>query len=136
MKLFFLLIFSTFITNAQTITGKWVTFDDNTGQKKGVVEIFEKDNKYYGKIIKSFTSDENAICEKCVGNKKNQPIIGLQIIEDLKLKKDIYEGGTILDPENGETYKCYIEIVNSNKIKVRGYIGFALLGRTQYWEKL
>jgi len=46
---------------------------------------------------------------------------------------DEYNSGTILDPENGETYKCYVELVSESKLKVRGYIGFSLFGRTQYW---
>ena len=55
------------------------------------------------------------------------------VIETLMKDGDEYNSGTILDPENGETYKCYVELVSESKLKVRGYIGFSLFGRTQYW---
>ncbi len=55
------------------------------------------------------------------------------IIEGLKKDGDEYNGGAITDPESGNVYKCYLELVENNKLKVRGYIGFSLLGRTQYW---
>ena len=67
------------------------------------------------------------------GSKKGQKIKGLVIIEDIKKDGDEYNDGTILDPENGKEYKCYLELEEPNKLKVRGYLGFSLLGRTQYW---
>lgn len=121
--------------NSQSIVGQWITYDDQTNDKKAVIEIYELDNQYFAKIVESYVSEENAICETCKGSKKGQPIIGLVIIENLKKDNDEYNGGTILDPENGKTYKCYLELVNENKLKVRGYLGVSLFGRTQYWKR-
>ena len=131
--LFLLLILLSSFTNAQSIIGEWETFDDKTKEKKSIVEIYKDGDSYYGKILETFTGEINEVCDKCTGDKKNQPIIGLIVIETLMKDGDEYNSGTILDPENGETYKCYVELVSESKLKVRGYIGFSLFGRTQYW---
>ena len=129
------LLFATFTLSAQTILGEWETYDDNTNEKKSIVEIFENNNIYYAKIKETFMVAPDATCEECKGEKKGQPIIGLQVIEGLKKKGDSYEGGTALDPESGKIYKCYLQLESPDKLKVRGYIGFSLLGRTQYWKR-
>lgn len=120
-------------TNGQTIIGQWETYDDKTKEKKAVIEVYQTNNLYFAKIVKSFIGEKNAICESCKGTKKNKPIIGLVIIENIKKDGNEFNGGFILDPENGETYKCYLKLINNNKLKVRGYLGFSLFGRTQYW---
>ena len=122
--------------NGQTIIGQWKTFDDKTNEKKGIVEIYKTDNLYFAKIIETFIGEENSICEACKGTKKNQPILGLVVIENIKKDENEFNGGSILDPENGEIYKCSLELINNNnnnKLKVRGYLGFSIFGRTQYW---
>lgn len=120
---------------AQTITGEWETYDDVTQEKKALIEIYETQGRYFAKIVKSYISDQNAVCDNCKGTKKGKPIAGLVIIENLKEDGDEFNGGTIMDPENGKTYKCYLELMDDGKLKVRGYIGFSLLGRTQYWRR-
>lgn len=122
-----------FATYGQSIIGQWETYDDKTKEKKAIIDIYKTDNLYFAKIIENYVSDKNAICETCKGKRKGEPINGLVIIENIKNDGDEYNGGTILDPENGKLYKCYLKLMNSNKLKVRGYIGFSLLGRTQYW---
>lgn len=132
------LLFSIFfclsiVLHAQSILGEWETFDDKTKEKKGLVLIYKEGNTYSGKIVETYTGENNEVCEKCKGEKANKPIIGLKIIQDLIEEDDTFQQGTILDPENGEEYKCYLELVSENKLKVRGYIGVSLFGRTQYW---
>ena len=131
--LFLLLI--PLISFAQTITGEWESYDDETQEKKALIEIYKTNERYFAKIVKSYISDPNTTCENCKGDKKGKPIAGLVIIENLKKDGDEYNGGTIMDPENGKTYKCYLELMNNGKLKVRGYLGFSLLGRTQYWRR-
>ncbi len=120
-----------------TPVGKWKTIDDETGKVKSVVVITEKEGKLYGTIERLFRpadQEQNPVCDKCEGAKKDKPIIGMQILWDLVKDDDEYSDGQILDPNNGKTYKCYIAIEEGGKkLKVRGYIGFSLLGRTQYW---
>ena len=118
---------------AQSIVGKWKTVDDNSGKERSVVEIFQEGDKYFGKIIKFIPGpgdDPDPICDECKGKKKGQKIVGLQIIEDMEKEGDQYEGGEILDPENGKVYDCKLWI-EDGKLKVRGYIMF--LYRTQTW---
>lgn len=130
------LICSATFINAQSIFGKWKSIDDETGKEKSIVNIYEKDEKIYGDIVKLLNpSENNPICKKCSGKKKNQPIIGMQIIEDLSKEGNTYQGGTILNPENGKTYKCRLKLAeDTNKLQVRGYIAFFY--KTQYWVRV
>ncbi len=141
MKKIFLsisLVMLTIVTAvAQDVTGKWKTVDDKTGEAKSVVEIYKQDGKIFGKIIEIFDpKKQNLNCVECSGSDKNKPIMGLVIIKGLEKDGDEYNDGTITDPNNGKVYKCYIELENPNKLLVRGYIGFSLLGRTQYWQRV
>lgn len=122
---------------AQDVTGKWKTVDDSTGEAKSIVEIYKKDGKVYGKILELINPDrKDPVCEECPGDDHNKPIVGLVFIKGLEKDGDEYTNGKILDPQNGKLYKCYIELDKPNLLKVRGYIGFSLLGRTQYWYRV
>jgi uncharacterized protein (DUF2147 family) len=139
MKNYFLLafFFVSCLLSANDILGKWKTIDDETGEVKSIVEIYEKNGKYYGKVIQIMNkARQDAKCDKCTGSKKNKPVLGLEIIVDMKKDDDEFTGGKILDPESGKEYKCNISFETKNKLKVRGYIGFSLIGRTQYWHKI
>ncbi len=117
--------------------GLWKTVDDETGEAKSHLEIFVEDGLLYGKVIEILNPEKKgSVCEKCSGSKKDQPVEGMILLEGLKKKNDYYTGGTITDPENGKEYKCYIELKGEDKLKVRGYIGVAALGRTQYWYRI
>ncbi|MEC4113992.1 DUF2147 domain-containing protein [Myroides pelagicus] len=121
---------------AQEIVGKWKTIDDNTGKEKSIVEIYEKGGKYYGKVIKLLNpSKPNPTCDNCEGDEKGKPIEGLVIIKGLEKKEGEYTGGKITDPESGKQYKCAAKLNGKDKLDVRGYVGFSLLGRTQTWIK-
>lgn len=121
----------------QTIFGKWKTYDEETGNEKSIVEIYEKNGKAYGKILQLLEKGkENSLCENCTGAKKDKPIKGMEIIDGLSKDDDEWNDGKILDPKTGKEYKCYISLEDPNKLKVRGYIGFSLIGRTQYWTRM
>jgi len=120
--------------NNQNIVGKWKTVDDETGEAKSIVEVFQKpDGKYYGKISKLLVKPENDKCVQCKDDRKNQPLLGLEIIRGITKKGDEFSGGTITDPKNGKAYKCTITR-QGDKLLVRGYVGFSLIGRTQTWQ--
>ncbi|PAM95063.1 hypothetical protein B4N84_07185 [Flavobacterium sp. IR1] len=122
---------------AQSVLGKWKTIDDATGEAKSVVEIYEKSGKLYGKVVEILRADHKKdVCVKCDGADKNKPIQGLVIINGLQKDGDEYSGGTILDPTNGKKYKCYITLESADKLKLRGYVGIAIMGRTQYWTRV
>lgn len=130
-----LALFFSAISYAQ-IEGKWKTIDDETGKPKSIVEIFKKsDGKYYGRVIQLLMKPEHETCVNCTDDRKNKPIIGLEIIRGLKKEGEEFTGGTITDPKNGKTYKCTIT-KEEDKLNVRGYIGFSFIGRSQSWFKL
>jgi len=135
MKLLFTVLLSLFvgILNAQDIFGKWKTIDDDTGKPRSIVEIYKKDGKAYGKILKLFREpgeDLDPICDECTDYRKNKKVIGLTIITDMEWDVDEWDDGEILDPENGKVYDCKLWIEDGN-LKVRGYIAFFF--RTQTW---
>ena len=132
------LFFTTiFYSQNQTVVGKWKTIDDETGKAKSVVEIYEKSGKMYGKVIEIFDVEhKNNVCKDCTGEDRNKPILGLVIIKGLKKEGDDYANGKIVDPKNGKIYKCLITLESKDRLKVRGFIGFSLFGRTQYWSRV
>lgn len=122
---------------AQSVVGKWKTIDDETGEAKSIVEIYEKSGKIYGKVVDILRADRKKdVCTKCDGAEKNKAILGMVIINGLKKDGAEYNGGTILDPTNGKKYKCYITLDSADKLKLRGYVGISIVGRTQYWTRV
>lgn len=118
------------------IEGKWKTIDDETKQAKSIVEVYKKsDGKYYGKISQLLAKPANANCVACKDDRKNKPLVGLEIIRGLKKDGDEFTGGTITDPKTGKSYKCTIT-KDGDKLNVRGYVGLSAFGRTQVWEKV
>jgi len=99
----------------------------------------EVNGEYQGKVEKIFPKpgeDADPKCEKCDGARHNQPVIGMTILWGLKKQGDEYEGGEILDPESGKVYRAKMKLDGEGeKLNVRGFIGVALLGRTQTWVR-
>lgn len=122
---------------AQSVTGKWKTFDDETGEAKSIVSITEKDGKIYGTIVELLdVAKKNAKCDKCPDADKDKPMTGLVIIKGLKKDGDEYTDGKILDPASGKLYKCTVSLDGADKLKVRGYVGISAFGRTQSWTRV
>lgn len=122
---------------SQSIIGKWKTIDDETGKETSVIEVFQKDKKIYGKIVEIIDAEKrDKLCNLCPNPDKNKPILGLTIIKGLVKDDDEYNDGQILDPKSGKLYNCYIKLDGKDKLKVRGFIGLSLLGRTQYWYRV
>ena len=133
---FFLVIAMFFATTifAQTpILGDWITVDDNSGEQKSVVKIYQAGNgKYYGDIIELF-DEPDAVCVECEGEDHNKPIVGLTIIRDMQLVGDELKNGKVLDPDNGKLYYAKIYL-KDGKLVLRGSLDKAgLLGRSQTW---
>ena len=129
-------IFFTTIGFSQTIFGAWNSFDEETNRLESVIEVYEKDDQAFAKITK-ITNLENqgATCINCSGKRKNAPILGMNILTGLQKEGDEWSGGKILDPKNGKEYKCYIQLLDENTLKIRGYIGFSVFGRTAIWKR-
>jgi uncharacterized protein (DUF2147 family) len=117
--------------------GIWKTIDDESGQPKSHVEIYESQGKYYGKVVKLLQNDAVTVCSLCPGNKKNQKVMGMNVIEGLESYRDYWKGGIILDPKNGNEYSCSVWFENGDKkvLKVRGKHWTGLF-RTQTWYRV
>lgn len=131
-----LLMMSFSPTQTHGILGKWKTIDDATGKALSVVEIFESKGRVYGKVVEIFNQKNQKRCENCMGDDKNKPILGLIVIKGLTREGDGYGNGKILDPKQGKLYKCNISLEGRDRLKVRGFIGISLIGRTQIWERV
>ncbi len=124
---------------AQSPVGLWRNIDDETKQPKALVRITDRDGVYDGRIEKILTEKTDAVCDLCTDERKNQPVQGMQIIDGMRASADdpgLYEGGHILDPNNGKVYRSRMRVVDGGeRLEVRGYIGAPLFGRTQTWVR-
>jgi len=134
------LLLATAVAHAQsTPAGLWKTIDDNTKKEKSLVRIVENGGVYTGRVEKILdtTAPPDAVCKDCSDERKDQPVLGMTIIRDVRQSADdktLFEGGDILDPNNGKVYRVRLKpIENGHKLEVRGYIGTPILGRTQTW---
>lgn len=126
----------TISTNAQSIFGKWENRNEETGETDSIIEVYEKDGKAFAKIIEITNPErKDAVCNLCDGNNKDKPILGMDILTGLQKDGSEWSGGEILDPKKGRIYKCFIELKGKNKLKVRGFLGVSLFGRTVYWHR-
>ncbi|MEY4208803.1 MAG: hypothetical protein RLZZ20_1955 [Pseudomonadota bacterium] len=134
-----LALFTSAALAESTPAGLWRTIDDHTGKEKSLVRIVEVNGEFRGTIEKLFREpgeDPNPNCDKCTGDKKNKPVIGMMILTGLKKDNSQWAGGEILDPQNGKIYRCKAWLENKgHDLHVRGFIGMALLGRTQIWKR-
>ena len=128
---------ATSMAQAASPTGLWQTIDDKTGQPKALVQIVQdSDGTLTGKILTGLGSndDPDRRCTACTDSRKDQLMKGMTIIDGMKADGDTWDGGQILDPENGKLYKCKMHLdEGGQKLVVRGYIGVSLLGRSQTW---
>ena len=120
--------------------GLWKTIDDETKAEKSQVRITEVGGVLSGKVEKvADASKQDAVCELCSDERKGQKVLGMTIIRGAKPDADkaLWEGGDVLDPNNGKVYKLRLKPIDGGKkLEVRGFIGMALLGRTQTWLRI
>ena len=125
-----------------TPAGVWKTIDDETKKEKSLIRITEAGGVYTGKLEKLLdpTAKPDAACDKCTDDRKDKPLVGMTLIKGVKQNesdKATWDGGEILDPNNGKTYKVRLTPGEGGKtLAVRGYIGAPLLGRTQTWVRV
>jgi uncharacterized protein (DUF2147 family) len=138
INLFIATIFcmSAFAQRADMIVGKWLS---PNGEDQ--IQIYKKGDKYFGKL--SWIKYPNDETGKPKTDKKNpdkslssRQELGLELLKDFKYDGDnVYEDGTIYDPKSGKTYSCKMTI-NGEKLKIRGYVGISLLGRSEIWTRV
>ncbi len=119
--------------------GNWHSMDEKTGELKSLIVIADKGgalNGHIGKLLRK-EADQKGVCKECSDDRKDKPMLGLEIIRGAKQVdgKDVWEGGKILDPENGKEYTLRMTpIEGGKKLEVRGSIAF--FGRTQTWVRV
>ncbi len=119
--------------------GLWQTIDDKTGQPRSLVRIDLSNGELTATIEKGLlpTDTEGAVCDKCKDDRKNQPLIGMNLVRGLTKNGDKFDGGTILDPDNGKVYKCKMKLNDTgSNLEVRAYIGISLIVRSQTWTRV
>jgi uncharacterized protein (DUF2147 family) len=121
-----------------TPVGLWRTIDDKTGQPKAEIRITAKANgELSGVIEKALIVSNEPNCDQCTDDRKGKPKLGMEIIRGVKKAdgKDVWEGGKILDPENGSSYNARLTpIEDGKKLEMRGSVAF--IGRTQTWVRI
>ena len=126
--------------DAQGPTGKWRTIDDDSGKPRAIVEIKQTDGELQGKIVKLLNQpkdDKNPVCDECEGPRHGKPVLGMTILWGLEKDGNEWTDGKILDPESGDVYDAAIKLGEGGEtLKVRGYLGISLLGRTQTWQRV
>jgi len=106
----------------------------------GLVRIVEERGEFIGRVEKVFSppnDSSNPLCERCPGELRDQPVVGIAILRGVRRAQDGYTEGTILDPDDGENYRCNITLKESGRrLEIRGFLGLPLLGRTQVWTRV
>ena len=135
-------IFAAFLVPAWaqvTPAGVWHTIDDKTGEVSSEVRIVDNAGSLSGRIEKLLRKNakQDDVCDKCTDDRKDKPVLGMEIIRGAKQaeNKEVWEGGKILDPDNGKEYTLRLTpIEGGKKLQVRGYIAFFY--RTQVWVRV
>lgn len=146
ISLMFVVVFFSATAKAEsTVVGTWKQIADqgvDKGKAASYIGIFEKNGVYSGKITKLLLDPPDKVCDKCTGDLKNKPLVGMIILQDMKKTGNVdkelgseYAGGTIFDPDENETYKCKMW-VKDDVLTVRGFIGISLFGRSAQWFRL
>jgi len=119
---------------AQSPIGTWRTIDDDDGSAKSEIEIYEQGGLLFGRVLRLLP--EGQLCDDCADQFQGSNMQGVVVLRDMEPDGDKWSAGTIIDPKNGRTYRCKMELDGSNRLRVRGFIGISLLGRTQVWERV
>lgn len=142
-----ILAFAFILLNILNVSAQTHKSDDIVGtwlnqEATGKVQIYKEGDKYFGKLVwlrtplDSVTHQPRTDKENPDPALKSTPLIGLVNLKNFTFNgKDEWSGGTIYDPKNGKTYKCYIQFESANRLKIRGYVGVSLLGRNTFWTK-
>lgn len=129
-------LLSSTLAAAMSPEGLWSTTDD-AGKKRAIIKVTQSNNKLEATIVKIFKEPgDTGICSRCPGAFKDKPILGMKFAWGLVPTGQYSWGdGHILDPQTGKIYRAKMQLENENSLKVRGYFGVSLLGRTKIWHR-
>lgn len=125
-----------FAAESSSPVGTWKTIDDENGHAKSIVQISEENGELTGKVLRVLESERglHPVCSACTGDRKDKPVEGMTIMWGVHKSGNVWDGGKILDPKSGKTYSVKLSLVDGGKkLDVHGYLGIAMLGRSQTW---
>jgi uncharacterized protein (DUF2147 family) len=128
-----------FAQGAATPVGLWQTYDDKKGDLRSTIRIEQQGGELVGTIVETFLrpgEPAHPTCERCSGEFKDKPIVGLRFMWGLTGSGRQFDGGRVLDPEDGKIYRVKITLSpDGQRLDVRGYVGVSMFGRTQTWKR-
>lgn len=139
-KLLSLVLFTSMCSGlqAQEVAGLWQSIDDRTGEPKALVRVFTKGGKLYGTIQKILVEGkENARCTACKGERKDKPVVGMDVIGGIEKTGPLeWQGDDLFDPEQGSSFRCkiWLDPEQPDILYVRGFLAFFY--RTQTWKRV
>jgi len=121
------------------VVGLWRVMDGSGADPVSLVALSERDGVVSGTVMRVMRSSqgEHPVCRACKGPLQNQAVVGMTVVWGLKQQGagPVWSGGSVLDPGNGQTYKCKMTLREANTLELRGFLGISLLGRTQVWQR-
>jgi len=129
----------TWCADAPGIEGRWLTFDAETHSPRSIVQIAREGDHVTGRIVELYLKegeDPDPECNLCRGPQRGRKIRGLPIL-DLRAGEDhVHFNGTVLDPENGVTYRCEATLESRGQgLELHGYVGLPIFGRSEHWSR-
>jgi uncharacterized protein (DUF2147 family) len=128
----------TWAAEADSPIGLWEAFDAHSGKATGRMRIYREGTLFFGRNVALSPSDRvGERCARCKDERRDEPMIGLVIMRNMRLDRDVYSGGDILDPSTGRVYSCEFRLTDGGqKMLLRGFLGVSFLGGTQVWRRL
>lgn len=115
--------------------GQWKTIDDKSGKPKSMVQITENNGVLTGKIVELLEGATEKTCSKCEGDQKDQPLVGMKILWDLKKEGDQWTEGKIFNPADGGVYSSKAKLIDGGKtLEVTGKWMF--FSKQQQWQRV
>ncbi len=118
--------------------GTWHTISDLDGKPRGIITLRVTDGVLSGTIAGTLVAGEQPgkVCDKCTDERRGQPLVGMVILRGLRWDGTAWTGGDILDPDTGKVYRATVRLSDDGReLTLRGYVGIALLGRSQRWVR-
>lgn len=123
---------------AQGPAGRWETVNRSDGAPAGIVRLFVRDGALFGQIERIYDPARQALrCGRCDDDRRGQPFVGLEFLRGLRPDGDIWDGGTVLDPDTGRVYRASVRVTDGGRhLVIRGYLGISLFGGSQTWTRI
>ena len=118
--------------------GMWQKVED--GKPALYVLVIDHNGIFEGVMAKLFPEpgeETDRRCTGCTDDRKDAPWLGISFIRDMKRNGMVYEGGNVLDPRNGKIYSAKMTLSGDGQsLTLRGYVGIALFGKDEVWNRL